>query len=576
MKKTLGLATMTVLLACSGLGDGKETRQNAEKPDYLTLGSPHPPRVLAEGRYGMVSTAEPLATAAGIQILQAGGNAFDAAVAIAAALNVTEPMNSGVGGYGTTLVYDATRREALFLNSSGRIPKAVDSDKFRAPTPNFEENRRGAMAVSTPGNAKAWETLHQRYGKLPWAELFAPAIAAAEQGFVMSEHDAGMLAYSFGEFPENAREIYGRNGQPLAQGEILVQRDLGATLRRVAAEGANVIHGGELGEKIAAEVAKRGGFLSLADLREHQSEWWQPISIDYRGYRVMTASPPATSFPSLIRLGLLSQVDVKSLGHNSLEYLHLFAEASKHAFWCRLRHAGDPEIDPPPLDLLLSPAYWQQEVARLDRRRARPFVPPGVRELAGDHTTHFVVADRAGNVVSSTQTLGNLYGSRILVPGTGIWLNNSLAYCTFEPKGNPMDAHAGRRKLSGDCPTFVFEGERLRWALGTPGGHTIAQTVPQVVVNLLDFGLDIQKAIDAPRIAFNEPDEIWVEDRLTVEVRQGLADRGHHLALSRRIGNVHGLEIRYDAEGRPQQFFGGADPRIDGFAQGLDQPGASQ
>jgi gamma-glutamyltranspeptidase/glutathione hydrolase len=529
---------------------------------------PHPHRVLAEGSRGMVSSAHPEATAAGLAILQAGGNAFDAAVAVAATLNVVEPMNSGIGGYGTTLVYDAAQGQAHFLNSSGRIPRAVDANAFRAPTPGYEANRSGAKAVSTPGNARAWQALHDRFGSKPWADLFVDAIRAAEDGFPLSVHDAGMLAYSFEAFPPEARTIYGRDGKPLPEGAVLVQRDLGGTLRRMAREGAGVVHGGEIGQKIADVMAANGGFLTLADLEANEPEWREPITIDYRGRQVMTASPPATAFPSLIRLGLLSQFDLRALGHNSAAYLHLFAEVSKHAFWCRLRYAGDPDVSPPPLGRLLSPTYWREQAAGLDRNRASRFVPPGAEAKQGEHTTHFVVADAAGNVVSATQTLGNLYGSRILVPGTGIWLNNSLEYCTFEPPGNPMDAHAGRRKLSGDCPTFVFHEGRLWAALGTPGGHTIGQTVPQVVVNLIDFDMDIQAAITAPRIAFAEPDGLLVEDLVDPAVRADLTHRGHNLVLRRRIGNVHGLILHYGPDGKPIRFQGGADPRIDGVARG--------
>jgi gamma-glutamyltranspeptidase/glutathione hydrolase len=186
----------------------------------------------------------------------------------------------------------------------------------------------------------------------------------------------------------------------------------------------------------------------------------------------------------------------------------------------------------------------------------------------GANTTHFVVADGRGNVVSATQTLGNIFGSRIMPPGTGVWLNDSLAYCTFEPKGNPMDAHAGRRKLSGDCPTFVMRNGRPWIALGTPGGHTIDQTVPQMVMNLLDFGMDIRQAIAAPRISFVEPDVLAVEDRIPESVRAELAARGHKIRAVKGLGNAHGLMVEYDSTGRPVRFTGAADPRGNGLAAG--------
>jgi gamma-glutamyltranspeptidase/glutathione hydrolase len=190
----------------------------------------------------------------------------------------------------------------------------------------------------------------------------------------------------------------------------------------------------------------------------------------------------------------MSRFDVAAMGHNSADYLHTFAEATKHGFWTRLRWAGDPEVAPPPLDRLLSESYWAQQAQAIDAGRARDFEPPGVVGEMGENTTHFVVADRWGNVVSATQTLGNSFGARIMAPGTGIWLNNSLAYSTFEPKGNPMDAHAGRRKLSGDVPLFVVDAQgRPVLVVGTPGGHTSGQTIPQIVMNVLDFGMDSQR-----------------------------------------------------------------------------------
>ena len=533
--------------------------------------SPAPVAGPAQGTHGMVSSAHPMATRAGLEVLKAGGNAFDAAVAVAATLNVVEPENSGMGGYGTILLYDAKEGKPWFLNSSGRIPAGVDSDAYRAPTPNHLENRRGAKAVSTPGNLHAWEAMLEKYGTRPWGELLAPAIRAAEEGFPVSPRTAATLKDAYAEFPEHARAAFGRDGKPLAAGETLVQKDLARSLRLVAERGPEVFYGGELGQAIDAEMKSRGGFLALADLVSDKAEWWEPIHVEYRGHEVVTTPPPSNAYPALIRLGILSQFDVKTLGHNSADYLHLFAEVTKRGFWCRLAYAGDPEIDPPPLGRLLSRAYWQEEARGVDMKRARTFTPPGdVGDMGsqGTNTTHFVVADRWGNVVSATQTLGNLFGSRIMPPGTGIWLNNSLAYCTFEPKGNPMDAHAGRRKLSGDCPTMVMRGGRPWVVLGTPGGHTIDQTVPQMVMNVLDFGMDIRAAIAAPRISFIEPDELGVEDRIPETVRQELTARGHKVETFTRLGNAHGLSMEYDSQGRSVRFTGGADPRGDGLAEG--------
>ena len=525
--------------------------------------------VLATATGGMVSTAHPLATRVGVDVLERGGNAFDAAVAVAAALNVVEPMMSGMGGYGTILVYAADEARSRFLNASGRIPRATDPDQFRAPAPGYMENRRGAKAVSTPGNVNAWAAMHGLYGRLPWADLFEPATRLAQGGFELDGRGASLIAQAFGEFPEHAKRFYGRDGRPLGRGERLVQADLARSLRLVAAEGPGAFHGGELGRAVDRAMRDAGGFLRLSDLVENEAEWWEPVGIDYRGHRVVVPPPPANSFPALVRLGLMSRFDVAALGHNTADHLHLYAEVTKHGFWTRLRWAGDPDIAPPPLDVLLSAAYWEGIAGTIDPERAKPFVPPFPAGSPDRHTTHFVVADRWGNVVSATQTLGNAFGSRIMPEGTGIWLNNSLAYSTFEPAGNPMDAHPGRRKLSGDVPLFVLDAQGRPWlALGTPGGHTIDQTIPQIVMNVLDFGMDIQAAIAAPRISFVEPDFLSVERTIPAAFRSELQRRGHRLRESGGLGDAHGLTIEWGPDGLPSRFTGGADPRGAGTAAG--------
>ena len=522
----------------------------------------------ASGLSGMVSSAHPIATEAGVAILKAGGNAFDAAVAVASTLNVVEPAMSGIGGYGTILVYVAEESRVRVLDSSGKIPAACNSALFRPPTTGYLANRRGAKAVSTPGNVNAWESMSKKYGKLPWPKLLETAIRTAEEGFELSERDARSIVYAYKTGPEHAREFYGKAGKPLEEGDRLIQKDLAQSMRQIADLGAAAVYGGEIGQAIDAEMKKSGGFLSLEDLIADQAEWWEPIHIHYRDCEIFTASPPSTAFPSLIRLGMMSRFDAQDLGFNSADFLHRFSEVTKHAFWCRLAYAGDPEINPPPLDKLLSESYWEERVSQIDKQKANPFVPPDIQIHQGDNTTHFVVADRWGNIVSATQTLGNAFGSRIMPEGTGIWLNNSLFFCTFEPMGNPMDAHAGHRKLSGDCPTIILRDGKPWVALGTPGGHTIGQTVPQMVMNLIDFGMNLQHALTAPRISFIEPDVIAVENGVSEEVRDTLSSMGHNIRLVGGLGTAHALAILYDRKGRPASFQGAADPRGQGKARG--------
>jgi gamma-glutamyltranspeptidase/glutathione hydrolase len=552
---------LSVLLAAAALisscdADGKEYPDVAEEKRAA----------------GMVSSAHPIATEAGLAILKQGGNAFDAAVAIASTLNAVEPMNSGIGGYGTILVYDAEKKEFRFLDSSGRIPSAVNSDVFRRPNPDYKKNRYGPMAVSTPGNVNAWEAMSKVYGKLAWKELFRPAIAAAERGFILDDRIGKRIIRAYDGFPEHAKGIYGKAGQALGPGDKLVQKDLASSLRLIADEGAKIVYGGTIGEAMDHAMKRAGGFLTLEDLKNDRAEWWEPIRIRYRDCEVYTASPPSTAFPSLIRLGIMSRFEVGASGHNSFETLHRFCETTKHAFWCRLRYAGDPGISPPPLEMLLSPEYWKEQANKIRMDEVQPFRHPGRDMEMTQHTTHFVVADAEGNIVSATQTLGGGFGSRIMPEGTGIWLNNSLSFCSFEPKGGPMDAHPGRRKLSGDCPTIITRGGKPWAVLGTPGGHNIGQTVPQMVMNLIDFGMDIREAIAAPRVSFSEPDRIQVEEGIDPAVIEKLCAVGHNVEVLPKpdsLGNAHGLTIVYGEDSKPQKFDGAADPRGAGLAKAV-------
>jgi gamma-glutamyltranspeptidase / glutathione hydrolase len=520
----------------------------------------------AVGKRGMVSTAHPLATQVGLEILEAGGNAFDAAVAVAATLNVVEPMMSGMGGFGVTLIYDADKGVIRCLDASGRFPAATNADVFRAPTANYLENRKGAKAISTPGNANAWETLAKEHGKLPWVKLLEPAIKVADEGFPISAKAAGHIQSEFATFPEHAKAIYGKDGKPLQAGERLVQKDLAQSLRLLTKQGAKAIHGGELGEAIDKAMRDSGSFLRLDDLKQNRAEWWDPVSIDYRGFKVAASPLPNNAWNGLYRLGIMSRLDPEMLGHNSADYLHTYAEATKLAYAARLQYAGDQDHHTPPLDRLLLEKHWAQQASNINVKQAKPLQLP-MAPKKEEHTTHFVIADSQGNVVTSTQTLGGLFGSKVMAPGTGIWLNNSMAYCTFEPKGNPMDAFPGRRKLAGFCPMIVLRDRKPWIAVGSPGGHTIVQTVPQIVINAVDFRMDVQMAVAAPRLSFVEPDVIAVDEGVPENIRRALTALGHNVKVQ-RLGNAHGLTIEYDAKGKPMRFTGGADPRGEGTAMG--------
>lgn len=508
--------------------------------------------------FGSVSSAHPLATKAGEEILEKGGNAFDAAIAVAATLNVVEPMMSGLGGYGTILIYDSKTKQVRYLNPSGRFPEKTNTDLMRPPTPDYMKNRVGPKSISTPGNLNAWAEMHRMYGTLLWQVLFQSAIQDAEKGFIVSDLAAEFISSAFSDFSPYARSIFGKNNAPLKGGERLIQKDLANTFQKIAKEGSGIFYSGEIAKLIDKQMKEAGSFLTIEDLKNNKAEWYDPIQMNYKGFDVFTASLPANSFPAFVNLGLMNQVADEKLQHNSSEYLHLFAEMTKQSYITRLAFSFDPEIRKAPIDSILSEPVLHTMVQSLDRNKASVFVPPF--ETESKNTTHFVVIDRWGNIVSATQTLGNQFGSRLFIDGTGICLNNSMAYSTFEPKGNPMDAFAGRHKLSGDCPVIILKNG-LPWAaVGSPGGHTITQNVPQIIFNLIDYNMNMQQAIDAPKIAFVEPNNIRADNNLPENIFQTLKEKGHDV-IRGSIGNAHGIKILRDSNGKITGFDVGTDKR---------------
>jgi len=507
---------------------------------------------------GSVASAHPLATQAGMEILERGGNAFDAAIAVAACLNVVEPMMSGIGGYGTILLYDSDNERVRFLNPSGRFPHKTNTDLMREPTPGYMENRVGPKSISTPGNLNAWVAMHEEYGSLPWKELFEAAIAYAEGGFELSGRIASAIKSAYKDFSPYAKSFYGKDDTPLSEGDLLIQSDLAKTFRIIAFGGAHPFYRGEIAEAIDRQMKASGSFLAIEDLNNNEAEWYEPLKYRYRGYDVYTASLPANSFAAFVNLGLMNQVPAGELEHNSVDYLHLFAEMTKESYKARLMYSFDPEVKIAPLDSILSESHLREMAESLDRERASRFELPFSPESR--NTTHFVVTDTWGNIVSATQTLGNAFGSRIMVEGTGIWMNNSMAYSTFEPKGNPMDAFPGRHKLSGDCPVIIMKDSEPYAALGSPGGHTITQNVPQIIFNLIDFNMSMQEAIDAPKITFVEPDFIQYDNDMPAETVKSLEERGHRMRKG-SIGNAYGIKIVRDEDGSIMSFEAGFDKR---------------
>jgi gamma-glutamyltranspeptidase / glutathione hydrolase len=539
----------------------------------------------AVGTNGMVSSAHPLATRAGLEIMEDGGNAFDAAVAVAASLGVVEPMMSGVGGYGAIVIYSAEERRTRFLEVGSRTPASLDPSVFRPPTPGYAENRCGARVVATPGNLNAWETMWEEYGEAEWPRLFQPAIGYADRGFPLDRETAAWLGSEYAAFPAHAQEIYGPTGVPLAAGERLVQEDLADSLRLISEEGSEAVYEGRLGAEMAAAAQDGGGFLSEEDLRRNQAEWRETIGLEYRDHRVVTAAPPSTAWAALVRLGVMARYDAVPAGHNTTAYVHAATEISKRVSTTTRRFAADPEKAPTPLDRLLSDEYLDRESARVDPNTVAPYDPPAQFDTAAtcsptgyrpsgypdtqQHTTHFVIADREGNVVSATQTLGNVFGSKVMPEGTGIWLNDALAWSRFEPAGNVFDVYPGRQPLYALCPTIIMRDGRPRIALGTPGGRTIQQTTPQMITNMLDFDMNVQQSVSAPRFSHIVPDQLVVEEGIPQNVSADLSALGHDLIPAEYpLGNAHALTIEYSPGGETTRFTGAADPRGGGSATG--------
>jgi len=564
-------APRTVAEAEPEVREGPASRNTASRP--------------AVGTSGMVSSAHPLATRAGLEVMEDGGNAYDAAVAVAASLGVVEPMMSGIGGYGTIVVYDAEAGETRFLEVGSRTPASLDPSVFRPPTPGYAENRCGARAVATPGNLNAWETMWEEYGEAEWPPLFQPAIGYADRGFPLDQETAAWLGSEYAAFPAHAQEIYGPNGVPLAAGERLVQDDLADSLRLISEEGSDAVYRGRLGAAMVSAARSEGGFLSEEDLRRNRAEWRETVGLDYRGHRVVTAAPPSTAWAALLRQGVMGRYDMGPADHNTTAYVHAATEISKRVSTTTRRLAADPEKAPTPLDRLLSDAYLERESERVDPNSVAPYDPPAQFDTAAtcsptgyqpvgypdtqQHTTHFVVADREGNVVSATQTLGNVFGSKVMPEGTGIWLNDALAWSRFEPVGNVFDVYPGRQPLYALCPTIVMRDGRPRIALGTPGGRTIQQTTPQMITNMLDFGMDAQEAVSAPRFGHVVPDLLVVEEGIPPSVTGDLSALGHDVVPAEYpLGNAHALTVEYGPDGEPTRFTGAADPRGGGSAAG--------
>ena len=549
-------------------------------------------RPVVMGRRGLVVAGHPLAALAGVNVLQEGGNAVDAALAVAAALNVVEPQMSGIGGDGFIMVYERASGSLKVVNATGAAPFAATPEAYADGIP-----MKGIRSVSVPGLVAGWLEAHHRYGTLPVTRLFRPAIDWSANGFPVSRClAANMVAEpALLRFP-SSRAIFAPGGRPLRAGEILVQGDLARTLASIAKAGIEEFYQGDIAAALVRCSREHGGLLSARDLAEHRTRWQNPISVDYRGFTIYEAPPNSSGHALLQMLNMVELHDLPALGWNTSAGIHLMVEAKKLVFADRERYLADPKWVDVPVKGLLAKDYARERAALIDPERAagaveagdpwrfqpvgRPRLGQVKRRIGADreNTTCFVVVDGLGNAVCQLQSIQSAFGSGLVADGTGILLNNRMTYWHLER--DHVDCLApGKRVRHTMNPAMAFKDGRLRLVFGTPGADSQTQTNLQVLTSVLDFGLTVQEAVEAPRWRHLQSptestmphvcqDQLQLETRLAWETRDELRRLGHPVA---DIGpwEAVGSEVMIEVDPESGALLGGADPRRDAYAIGF-------
>ncbi len=529
------------------------------------------------GAGGMVASSHPLATEVGLKVLREGGNAVDAAVAVAFALGVVEPWNTGLGGGTFILVRMKDGRSAAIDGREVAPLKAhreMYLDKKGLPT---KDSKTGPRAIAVPGTAAALALARDEFGSRSLKTLIKPALALARDGFPVGERMAGTIARSrkrIGHYAEWSH-IYLVGGEPPAPDYVLKQIDLAGSYEKLAKRGTSVFYGGALGKAVAADVQARGGILSVEDLRGYRAVLRKPAQGEYRGYEVLSFPPPAGGVVVIEILHLLSRFDLSGLGAGSPSAVHVMAEAMKLAFADRAAYLGDPDAVKVPTAGLISKAYAKRRGEGISKERASQVEGGGApfREEGVD-TTHFSVVDRAGNAVSVTQSNNLPFGSGIVAKGTGIVLNDEMDDFSAKP-GYPnvyglvgAEANAiapGKRPLSSMSPTILVRSGQPALVVGSPGGPRIITAVVETIVNVVDFGMATQAAVDAPRFHHQwKPDVLMVEEGTPEGLIADLGKRGHRVVTRRPWSSVQAITI--DPESGERR--GGSDSRTGGRAAG--------
>ncbi|MFC4296845.1 gamma-glutamyltransferase [Castellaniella hirudinis] len=532
-------------------------------------------------KHGMVVSEQALATRAGLEILRAGGNAVDAAVAVGFTLAVTLPNAGNLGGGGFMMVHEARGGGDYALDFREKAPVRATRDMYLDANGQVVDGRslHTHQAVGVPGTVAGLTHALARWGSLPLSQVMAPAIRLAEQGYPVSPTLADTLANNarpMSRWPAT-RAIFWRDGRPLQAGERLVQRDLARSLRQIAQRGADAFYQGPIGDKIALEMARHGGLITVQDLAAYRAVERPPIIGNYRGHRIVTMPPPSSGGIHLVQiLNMMEAWPVAEWGAGSAQTLHHMAEAMKLAYADRAQYLGDTDFVTVPVAGLISKAYARHQAAGIapDRARSAADIRPGKPQpYESDQTTHFSVADAAGNAVAVTYTLNTNFGSGIVAEGTGILLNNEMDDFSAKPGvanvygltgGEANAIQAGKRPLSSMTPTIVLRDGRPWLVTGSPGGARIITTVLETVVDAIDFGMNPAEAAAQPRFHHQwQPDELRVEKGFSPDTLNLLRGYGHHVAVKPAMGRTQTILIR------DGMLYGASDPRNpDGAALG--------
>ncbi len=525
-------------------------------------------------RYGVVAASQPMAATAGIQILERGGNAVDAAIATNAVMGLMEPTSNGIGGDLFAIIYEAKTGKIYGLNASGWSPQAL-TPEFLAAKGIKEMPQRGIHSVTVPGAVAGWAAMRERFGTLPFSTLLAPAIFYAENGVPINEVTARLWRGSTRMLAANpnAAATFLIDGHTPAAGEIFRNPDLAASLRRIAAKGRDGYYQGPTAEAIVAISKELGGAMTLQDLAQFQPEWVTPISTTYRGWTVYEIPPNTQGIAALIMLNLMERFPLGEYGFHSTRALHVMIEAKKLAYADMLRYVGDPRFSKIPVEALLDKQH-AAERAQLIGERAQcavePSQLPGVTDSKGNDTIYMTVMDKDGNIVSLIQSNYSGFGSGVVPKGMGFMLQNRGALFTLEPN-HPNTLAGHKRPLHTIIPAFMEKGN-VHIGFGIMGGFNQAQAHAQFVANIVDYGMNIQQALEAGRFTKGtfKGCDVQVEELIPESVRNELIALGHEVRTVPRRSSTFGFGQAVMSNGQGVHF-GASDPRHDGEA--IPQPG---